>query len=163
MNSLRDFNPLFRNLRSMASYSASVRRICIYRLWGSFSAIFILSFLFGVQGVSLLQAVYRNIQLFRNCNAEIPCLLGLSHALCAWLQFEPAALGSFLSPLEELELCDFGYNTPSLIYRQIWKIGKEIRKCSQKVHNWNCWWYNIPNIMPLYSEPDWCSCIIMVK
>ena len=29
--------------------------------------------------------------------------LGLSHALCAWLQFEPAALGSFLSPLEELE------------------------------------------------------------
>ena len=30
MNSLRDFNPLFRNLRSMASYSASVRRICIY-------------------------------------------------------------------------------------------------------------------------------------
>ena len=103
MNSLRDFNPLFRNLRSMASYSASVRRICIYRLWGSFSAIFILSFLFGVQGVSLLQAVYRNIQFFRNCNAEIPCLLGLSHALCAWLQFEPAALGFFHSPLVELE------------------------------------------------------------
>ena len=77
MKSLRDLSPLLRNFLSIASYSDSVRRICIYRLCGSISAISILSFHIGVQGVSLLQAVYWNIQFLRNCNAEIPSLLGL--------------------------------------------------------------------------------------
>jgi len=35
--------------------------------------------------------------------------------LSGQIQFEPAALGSFLSPLEELELCDCGWKCPSLI------------------------------------------------
>ena len=76
--------------------------------------------------------------ILENCNAEIPCLLGLSHALCAWLQFEPAALGSFLSPLEEFERKRLCVHTATLYYRENWKSGKEKRKCSQKFYICNC-------------------------
>lgn len=58
------------------------------------------------------------------------CLLGLICPLRVQIQFEPFGSGIFLSPSEELELCDLSCNTPSLIKYKKSKFGQKNCKCS---------------------------------
>ena len=154
MKSLRYLSPLLRNFLSIASYSASVRRICIYRLCGSISAISILSFHIGVQGVSLLQAVCRSIQFLRNCNAEIPSLLGLICPLRGKvnMSLRLCSVSSFCG--RNWSCATSAAIPPHFTTVKIGKVGKKNQKVHRKFTFESAITATSPIVLLIYSEPD---------